>query len=1417
MENEDASKVAKETVYGNKSGSVHKVQHFKKQVDEHSVTQEQGQSGLVASKSLSKLTLGLQLTGDLKGVGTYFDDILVSGSNASEHLENLRALLQRLQDKGLRCHFEKCHFAEPSIEYLGHTLSQKGTAKRSKVDALVQMPPPTNVSSLRSFLGSIQFYSKFLPNLATVLAPLHQLTKKDSKWKWDSTEEAAFRELKKNLCADTQRLVLEQSFFTAIQIAANGQLQTFPRRLQKFKRQIQKEALAIIFALKKFHQFLYGRSFILVTDRNPLIALFGPHRATPVLAANRLARWALMLNQYQYSIEYRKTSEHGNADALSRFPAEVDNSFDGEKDEADVDVVCAIRTIGQQLNPTDPGVLARESANDPVISNVIRCTREGWPERFPEMDYSMENLRKISMSLSVAHGCLLNGSRVVIPSSLQPQVLQLLHLGHFGIQRMKHKATTDLLEQDFAHFGYPHTIVTDNSTSFLSEEFQTWCCERGIVHLTGALYHPATNRAAERMVQTFKQALHKSLLPPKAALQEFLMQYRRTPLAEGYSPSEILNGRQIRSKIDIMLPSPAHIAQGKQAKSAIKSQLKQLRPRHGIQEDDYLGDTPTCDSNPSNSSLEETYSDILSGQDMLSESPKPMPTPQEPSISEPKPPPNPKPRNPRLPTGGDMVQKIYRGWTIDGERVITAECRAIIAEERAVDAERRAIIAEERAKSAEERAKSAEERAKSAEERAKIAEERATKAETIAIAEKKHAKAAKDKLHVYEQSARHYENSATTANNKAAASEQRAIVAEKRATDAEVKCAANERRAIAAASVAEKKARMNEQKAIDAENKSSVAEKKAKINEQKAITAEKRASIAEEEAVVNEKRAIAAEKRASVAEKEAEANVQSAIAAEEKASVNEQRATSAERECANLKEQLQHTMERATTAERNATSFERKANDVGTINAHLRGKLFNNSKIIVATEEKAKIAEDRAIVAEDRSFVHEKRAKVAEDRAVVAEARATTAEKRASEAEEAVRKLSEDKIAKLELLIKANTKQILDLKSQILVNNRDSEAKVTKAETEKQSCEATLQVQYFAMIDTPQMNNDLHLQSIDLKKLFIAAIETADTAVKDAMTLQHEILGIQNAVAQLMERANHAEQGNRNLSQLLTEATKQKSELSSQHQSLQKQLVDSNKQLWILNKEDIVLTDKELGRGGWGVVYVAQFCGLEVAAKSLHADIVSPYNQKMFEREMNIAARIRHPNLLLFIGATINDKESVILTELMHTSLRAILESNLKEESQLSQKQICALGADVALALNYLHSMKPDSIIHRDVSSANVLLNPRGDTWIAKLSDYGSCNFLRLVNTQAPGNYSYAAPESLDPSLQSPKMDVFSFGILLIEMVSGTFPDMQQRNDLIQKIGGQWLSMKSLIEDCIVKDPYNRLSIADVLSKIVGI
>ena len=114
---------------------------------------------------------------------------------------------------------------------------------------------------------------------------------------------------------------------------------------QRNYSQIRKEALAIIFALKKFYQYIFARNFILVTDHKPLVALFGPTKPIPGLAANRLARWALFLNQFSYTIEYRKTSLRQNADALSRLPSGDDASFDRKEGADGVDIVCAINAL----------------------------------------------------------------------------------------------------------------------------------------------------------------------------------------------------------------------------------------------------------------------------------------------------------------------------------------------------------------------------------------------------------------------------------------------------------------------------------------------------------------------------------------------------------------------------------------------------------------------------------------------------------------------------------------------------------------------------------------------------------------------------------------------------------------------------------------------------------------------------------------------------------------------------------------------------------------------------------------------------------------------------------------------------------------------------------------------------------------
>nr|KAG5686660.1 hypothetical protein BaRGS_031370 [Batillaria attramentaria] len=402
------------------------------------------------------------LTSDLPGVAVFQDDILTSGKDAKDHLSNLERLLTRLNDKGLRCRREKCLFAQPSVEYLGHTLSAEGISKGSKVEAVLKMPPPTDVSSLKSFLGSVQFYGKFIPNLATMAEPLYRLTKKASPWKWGEEEQAAFEQLKNvlssdqvlvhfdpekcvGLACDASNVGIGAVLFHRYPDGSERPIANVSKTLTAAERnysQIHKEALAIIYGLRKFYQYLYGRQFILVTDHKPLTALFGPKKGTPLLAANRLARWALWLNQFDYTIEYRKTADHGNADALSRLPSGDDIDFDREESGEDTDMVCAIRVLSLQVKPFDANILRQESGKDPVIATVMRYVREGWPLKHAEINEEVRKFQKLSDSLSICHGCLIYGTRVVIPQSLQPKILDLLHIGHFSMERMKQLART---------------------------------------------------------------------------------------------------------------------------------------------------------------------------------------------------------------------------------------------------------------------------------------------------------------------------------------------------------------------------------------------------------------------------------------------------------------------------------------------------------------------------------------------------------------------------------------------------------------------------------------------------------------------------------------------------------------------------------------------------------------------------------------------------------------------------------------------------------------------------------------------------------------------------------------------------------------------------------------------------------------
>ena len=229
----------------------------------------------------------------------------------------------------------------------------------------------------------------------------------------------------------------------------------------------------------------------------------------------------------------------------------------------------------------------------------------------------------------------------------------------------------------------------------------------------------------------------------------------------------------------------------------------------------------------------------------------------------------------------------------------------------------------------------------------------------------------------------------------------------------------------------------------------------------------------------------------------------------------------------------------------------------------------------------------------------------------------------------------------------------------------------------------------------------------------------------------------QRQLREMQQREENSQRQLREMQQREENSRRQLREMQQREENSQRQLRDSD---WIIARYEIQVTDKCLGGGGWGSVYEGVYCGCAVAVKQIHELILSPHNIRLFNREMEIASKCHHPHLLQFIGATNDEESPLFVTELIKNNLRTLL-----EQRQLSEREIRAISLDVARGLNYLHHKKPVPIIHRDISSANVLIWRQGDQWRGKVSDYGTVNFMQQSITVAPGAMIYSAPEALTP------------------------------------------------------------------------
>ena len=197
---------------------------------------------------------------------------------------------------------------------------------------------------------------------------------------------------------------------------------------EKKYSQIEKEGLAIIFGVKRFHQYLFGRQFTILSDHKPLKHLFSESQATPILASARIQRWSLTLGAYDYIMEYKPGQEHGNADMLSRLPL--------LQTPAKVPVSGETILLLDMLNslPVTSEHIRQWTSKDPVLSKVKIMVQQGW-QNSKNTDLTPYQRRKDE--LSVHDGCLLWGTRVVVPPPGRDKITRELHTGHPGITCMK--------------------------------------------------------------------------------------------------------------------------------------------------------------------------------------------------------------------------------------------------------------------------------------------------------------------------------------------------------------------------------------------------------------------------------------------------------------------------------------------------------------------------------------------------------------------------------------------------------------------------------------------------------------------------------------------------------------------------------------------------------------------------------------------------------------------------------------------------------------------------------------------------------------------------------------------------------------------------------------------------------------------
>lgn len=396
--------------------------------------------GLCVSSEVFQRRLNEALEG-LPGCINVADDIIIFGSNESEHDDNVRKLKQRCENRCIILNDEKALTKLKQIEFLGHVINAEGIRPDpEKIRAITEMTKPTDVPGVRRFCGLVQYLSRFLPHLSRTVDPLRALTRKNALFQWSQACQIAFDEVKSKVAKATSLTFFDRNKPLSLQVDSSSEglgavllqdgkpIEFASRSLtatQKKWAQIEKETLAVVFGLERFHQYTYGRQVCIENDHKPLENIFQKPLSQ---APKRIQNLVMRTHKYDFKFIFVPGTELKLADALSR--AHLDETEDIE--ENFINFVQIRDVILEKLRV--------ESNSDESYRMLKTFVLHGWPENKNDMPHDLRPYFPMRDCITVSDGLLMKGERAIIPKSMRHEIKARIHSSHLGHDAMVRRA-----------------------------------------------------------------------------------------------------------------------------------------------------------------------------------------------------------------------------------------------------------------------------------------------------------------------------------------------------------------------------------------------------------------------------------------------------------------------------------------------------------------------------------------------------------------------------------------------------------------------------------------------------------------------------------------------------------------------------------------------------------------------------------------------------------------------------------------------------------------------------------------------------------------------------------------------------------------------------------------------------------------